>query len=168
MGVHDGPEYAPDDLLQGLKEAISAPPITSSEFPLMLISGGRRLASFNSWTHNLPSLTKKLNGNHAILNREDAQKLDIQNGTSIRIVSPTHAINIQVELSDDIRRGVIVVHQFWGHHYDSGQTTAKKTPGVNVNLLHSDKIRDKFCGMPVFNGTPCRVEKVEIVRTKAD
>jgi hypothetical protein len=59
--------------------------------------------------------------------------------------------------------GVIVVHQFWGNHYDSGQMTARKTPGVNVNLLHSDKVRDRFCGMPVFNGTPCRVEKVKSV-----
>ncbi len=158
---------APDDLLQGLKEAIHAPPATSNEFPMLLISGGRRLASFNSWTHNLPSLTKKLNGNHAIMNLVDGENLDIQNGTKIRIVSPTHAITIQVELIEGIRRGVIVVHQFWGHHYDSGQTTAKKSPGVNVNLLHSDKTRDKFCGMPVFNGTPCRVEKIEIVRTEA-
>ena len=159
---------APCDLVEGLKEAISAPPSTSSEFPMMLISGGRRLASFNSWTHNLPSLARKLKGNHAILNRLDAQKLDIQDGTKIRIISPTNAICIQVELSDDIRCGVIVVHQFWGHHYDSSQTTAKKTPGVNVNLLHSDKIRDKFCGMPIFNGTPCRVEKVEIICAEPD
>tara|TARA_R110001599_G_C12276844_1_gene662679 strand:- start:27490 stop:29706 length:2217 start_codon:yes stop_codon:yes gene_type:complete len=157
---------APDDLMQGLKDAINSPPTTSNEFPLMLISGGRRLASFNSWTHNLPSLTRKLNGNHAILNRVDAEKLDIRNGTNIRIVSQAHAIIIQVELSDDIRRGVIVVHQFWGHHYDSGQTTAKRNPGVNVNFLHSDKIRDRFCGMPIFNGTPCRVEKVEVACAK--
>jgi len=26
-----------------------------------------------------------------------------------------------------------------------------------VNLLHDDAVRDRFCGMPVFNGTPCRV-----------
>lgn len=97
----------------------------------------------------------------------DGENPDIQNGTQIRVVSLNHAINIHVELSEGIRRGVIVVHQFWGQHYDSGQTTAKKSPGVNVNLLHSDKIRDKFCGMSVVNGTPCRVEKVEIVRTDA-
>jgi len=159
---------APCDLVEGLKEAISSPPTTSSEFPMMLISGGRRLASFNTWTHNLPSLAKKLNGNHAILNQKDAENLDIRCGSKIRIVSATHAIIIPVEVSADIRSGVIVVHQFWGHHYDSSQKAAKRTPGVNVNLLHSDKVRDKFCGMPVFNGTPCRVEKIEIVCTTAE
>jgi anaerobic selenocysteine-containing dehydrogenase len=157
---------APSDLMQGLKEAISAPPTTSDEFPLMLISGGRRLASFNSWTHNLPSLAKKVKGNHAVMSSADAEGLDIQDGSKIRIVSATNAICLQVEVSEEIRQGVIVVHQFWGHHYNSSQTLARKNPGVNVNLLHSDKIRDQFCGMPVFNGTPCRVEMAELVRVR--
>jgi hypothetical protein len=36
--------------------------------------------------------------------------------------------------------------------------TARRYPGVNVNFLHDDQVRDRFSGMPVFNGTPCRVE----------
>lgn len=31
--------------------------------------------------------------------------------------------------------------------------------GVNVNFLHDDRVRGRFCGMPVYNGTPCRVER---------
>jgi hypothetical protein len=34
----------------------------------------------------------------------------------------------------------------------------RRYPGVNVNFLHDDRVRDRFCGMPVFNGTPCRIE----------
>ncbi len=155
---------APSDLVQGLKDAIAEPVSPSPEFPLMLISGGRRLASFNSWTHNLPGLNKNLNGNNAVMNTEDGEQLGIEQGEKIRISSAISTLTIAVELREDIRRGTIMVHQFWGHHYDSSQTTAKKNPGVNVNLLHSDKVRDKFCGMPVFNGTPCKVEKFEIAR----
>ena len=155
---------APDDLVQGLRKALQAPPVPSAELPFMLISGGRRLASFNTWTHNLPSLAKKLNGNHAIMNATDGRRLGIEQGSMVRIVSRTGAINIKVELREDIRPSVVVVHQFWGHHYDSGQNIAKRNPGVNVNLLHSDQERDKFTGMPVFNGTPCKIEAVEILR----
>ena len=39
--------------------------------------------------------------------------------------------------------------------------TSRRYPGVNVNVLHDDQVRDRFCGMPVYNGTPCRVEAVE-------
>lgn len=38
--------------------------------------------------------------------------------------------------------------------------TSRKYPGVNVNFLHDDRVRDRFCGMPVYNGTPCRIERV--------
>jgi hypothetical protein len=50
------------------------------------------------------------------------------------------------------------MHQFWGHTYESGMQTARRHPGVNVNFLHDDRVRDRFSGMPVYNGTPCRVE----------
>ena len=60
-------------------------------------------------------------------------------------------------ISDSVRAGVVMIHQFWGHKYASGMMTSRKYPGVNVNELHDDRVRDRFTGMPVFNGTPCRV-----------
>jgi hypothetical protein len=38
--------------------------------------------------------------------------------------------------------------------------TSRRYPLVNVNFLHDDQVRDRFTGMPVYNGTPCRVEAV--------
>lgn len=52
------------------------------------------------------------------------------------------------------------MHQHWGHVYESGMTTAQKYPGVNVNHLHSDDVRDTFSGMPVYNGTPVAMELI--------
>jgi hypothetical protein len=60
-----------------------------------------------------------------------------------------------------VREGVVAIHQFWGHHYPSGMLTSRRHPGVNVNLLHDDRVRDRFSGMPVYNGTPCRVERIK-------
>jgi len=44
--------------------------------------------------------------------------------------------------------------------YETGTPATRRYPGVNVNHLHSDRVRDRFSGMPVFNGTPCSVAAV--------
>jgi formate dehydrogenase len=145
------------ELLEALRDAIAKPPATSPDFPLMLISGARRSASFNSWTHNIPALADKLDGNVATLAASDAAVLGVAEGQEIEIGTATGAIRIKATLSPDIRPGVVAVQQFWGHVYDNTMRHARLRPGVNVNHLHDDRLLDRFCGMPVFNGTPCRV-----------
>jgi len=121
----------------------------------VLIGGGRRAASYNSWTHNIPKLMEKMKGNFATLNAEDAQSLGISDGDRVRVVSSNGSLEIEAVTSPDIRPGVVMIHQFWGHNYESGMNTSRKYPGVNVNLVHDDQVRDQFTGMPVYNGTPC-------------
>ena len=75
--------------------------------------------------------------------------------------SETGTIEVSARLGRDVRRGVVAIHQFWGHEYASGKRTCREFAGVNVNLLHDNRLRDSFTGMPVYNGTPCRVEAVE-------
>jgi anaerobic selenocysteine-containing dehydrogenase len=151
---------APPDLVELLSPALSAPPGPSAEFPFLLISGARRLASYNSWTHNIPALMEKMKGNWATLHPADAQRLGIREGDRVRVTSAVGSVEIGAVLSPDIREGVVAIHQFWGHTYESGMRTSRQYPGVNVNLLHDDRVRDRVCGMPVFNGTPCRVAPI--------
>ena len=70
---------------------------------------------------------------------------------------PKYRLEIEARLSPDIREGVIAIDQFFGHKYQSGTCASRRFPGVNVNLLHDEDVWDRFCGMPVFNGTPCCV-----------
>jgi len=153
---------APRDLLDALPEALDRPIAPSEEFPFLLISGARRLASYNTWTHNIPALMEKMKGNWATLNPQDAARLGIESGQQIRVTSATGSLEIGAVVSADVRQGVIAIHQFWGHNYESGMRTSRKYPGVNVNFLHDDRVRDRFCGMPVYNGTPCRVESLAV------
>lgn len=150
---------APSDLVDALPAALSAPVETTDEFPFLLISGARRLAAYNTWTHNIPALMEMMKGNWATLNPDDASRLGIASGGRVRVVSATGSVHIGVIVSADVRPGVVAIHQFWGHNYESGMKTTRKYPGVNVNFLHDDRVRDSFCGMPVYNGTPCRVER---------
>ncbi len=153
-------QIAPSDLVAALPDALSTPIELSEEFPFLLISGARRLAAYNTWTHNIPALMEKMRGNWATMNPEDARKIGVGNTDRIRVTSVTGSVEIGLLTSADVRSGVVVIHQFWGHTYDSGMRTSRKYPGVNVNFLHDDRLRDRFCGMPVYNGTRCRVEPV--------
>jgi anaerobic selenocysteine-containing dehydrogenase len=151
---------APPEFVEALPEALATPVATSREFPFSLISGARRLASYNSWTHNVPALMDKMKGNWATLNPADAARLGIEDGQRVRVTSAVGSVEIGAATSADIKEGVVAIHQFWGHTYESGMRTARRYPGVNVNFLHGDRVRDRFSGMPVFNGTPCRVEPI--------
>jgi len=151
-------DLAPPDLAAALPAALGHPPLPSDDFPLMLISGARRLASYNSWTHNIPALMEKLKGNWLTISPADATRLSVIDAGRVRVVSAVGAVEIAAVVSPDIRPGVVAIHQFWGHTYESGMRTSRRYPGVNVNTLHDDRVRDRFCGMPVFNGTPVRVE----------
>lgn len=151
-------DLAPADLVAALPAALHCPPAATDEFPLLLISGARRLASYNSWTHNIPALMEKLKGNWLTIAPDDAATLGVRDGGHVRVVSSVGAIEIPAVVSSDIRPGVVAIHQFWGHTYESGTRTSRRYPGVNVNFLHDDAVRDAFCGMPVYNGTPVRVE----------
>ncbi len=151
---------APVEFVKALSEALSSAPLPTPEFPLLLISGGRRLAGYNSWTHNIPALMDKLRGNWAELNPDDAEELGIPEGATIRVTTGTAELEIEARRSSTIRRGVIMIHQFWGHNYESGMNTSRKYPGTNVNFLHSDHDLDRFSGMPIYNGRPCRVAVV--------
>jgi formate dehydrogenase len=154
-------ELAPPDFAAALPEALSDPPRPTKDYPFLLISGARRLAGYNSWTHHIASLAEKLRGNWVTLNPEDAARLGVRDGDRVRVRSRTGVLEIEARLSSDIREGVIAIHQFFGHTYEVGTSTIRRFPGVNVNRLHDDQVRDRFCGMPVFNGTPCRVEPVQ-------
>jgi formate dehydrogenase len=157
-------QLAPPDLVAALPDALARVVAPSPEFPLLLISGARRLASYNSWTHNVPALMEKMKGNWATLNPADATRLGVEDGQRVRVTSETGSVEIGAVISNDIREGVVAIHQFWGHTYESGMQTARRHAGVNVNFLHDDRVRDRFSGMPVYNGTPCRVEPLETDR----
>ena len=144
--------------MEALHAAVSAPSGPNANFPLLLISGARRVAGYNSGTHNIPALAEQMKGNWLTLSPADAERIGVRSGQQVRVTSAVGAVQIGAVVSPDIRPGVVAMHQFWGHNYDSGMRTSRRYPGVNVNFLHDDRVRDRFDGMPVFNGTPCRVE----------
>lgn len=148
---------APGDLAEAAVRALDDPALPTEHYPFLLISGARRSAAYNSWTHNVPALMEKMKGNWATLNPDDAKELGLDESGRIRITTGVGSLEIEARTSPDIRRGVVSVHQFWGHNYESSTMTSRTHPGVNVNFLHDDSTLDEFSGMPIYNGRPCRI-----------
>ncbi len=152
---------APQDFVEELHRCLESPPGPTSEFPMLLISGARRAAGYNSWTHNIPALMEKMKGNWAELSPADARRLGLELPARVRLSTDVGSVEVEARASDDIREGVVSLHQFWGHNYDSSTRTSRSHPGVNVNFLHGSKDLDTFTGMPVYNARPCRIEAAD-------
>lgn len=148
-------DLAPGDLVVGLRTALQTDPTPTTQFPLLLISGYRRPGSFNTWTHNMPSLTDKLSEPAATIHPDLAARHDLNEGDPVQVTTSHGSIVLAVHLDDGLRPDTVAVPQFWGHTYDSGQTHARKRPGVNVNRLHTTTHTDPYTAMPIFNGRPC-------------
>ena len=65
---------------------------------------------------------------------------------------------VPVELTEDIRRGVLSLPHGWGHsRAGTGQSLAASRPGVNANQLNDGSVLDPLSGTAVLNGIPVLV-----------
>jgi anaerobic selenocysteine-containing dehydrogenase len=127
----------------------------------MLLVGRRELKSNNSWMHNLKILTKGSLSCTAQLHPDDARRLGAAQGDVVRIESRVGAIEIPVEITDSITRGVVSVPHGWGHDVaGTRMSVAKEKAGVNSNILSDDKAMDPLSGNAVLSAIPVSVQLV--------
>jgi formate dehydrogenase len=135
-------------------------PASTSEYPLLMI-GRREVRSHNSWLHNTPRFQDRTRRHRALVNPADAADVGVVAGGTVRVVSAHGAIELPVELSEDVPAGTIAVPHGWGHR-GAGWQTANAAGGANVNLLTSPLPQDleKLSGMAHLTGVPVRLERV--------
>lgn len=127
----------------------------------MLLVGRRELKSNNSWMHNLKILTKGSLSCTAQMHGDDAQRLGVNDGDTVRITSRVGSIDIPVEITDAITPGVVSVPHGWGHDVAGTQLdVAKQKAGVNSNILSDDKAMDPLSGNAVLSAIPVSVQPV--------
>ena len=129
------------------------------EFPLRLI-GLRELRSHNSWMHNAPLLMRGGRTHAARVHPDDAEALGLAEGKRCRISSAHGSIEIDLTVTDEVKRGTVAVPHGWGHA--GGWRVAAAAGGANVNLLASSDPADleRLAGMAHLNGIPIRLEAV--------
>jgi len=144
-------ELAPPTLLADLERARldldATPP------PLVLI-GRRDVRSNNSWMHNLPTLAKGPERCTLLVHPQDAQRAGLADGGRARLAAAGSELEVGVEISDDMMPGVLSLPHGWGHDLPGSRLhLAAQRPGVNLNALLDERLRDPLSGNAVLGGT---------------
>ena len=148
-------ELAPPALLADLARVVQA---LAAPRPDMVIIGRRQLRSNNSWMHNLPVLAKGAFRCTALIHPLDAARLQLVDGAMALIRNGDKAIEAQVEISEDMMPGVVSLPHGWGHDLPGTQmAVAALRPGVNLNALLDENLRDPLSGNAVLSGVEVRL-----------
>ncbi|KAF0844913.1 molybdopterin-dependent oxidoreductase [Nocardia caishijiensis] len=154
---------APEDFLAAVRTVLDGTESPTAEYDLQLI-GRRHLRSNNSWLHNIEPMVKGRDRCTVLMHPADASARGLADGDRARVESPIGAIEVPVEVSTDIRAGVVAVPHGYGHREPGvGWQVAAALPGANVNLLHDPARTDPLSGASAVNNTWVRVGPVENV-----
>ncbi len=95
----------------------------------------------------------------ALLHPDDAGDRGLDGGDRVRVVSRVGAIEVPLELSDEIRRGVVSIPHGFGHGREGvGWRLAAEHRGASVNDITDPSVIDRISGNAAFNAVPVRVE----------
>jgi anaerobic selenocysteine-containing dehydrogenase len=101
---------------------------------VLRVIGRRERRTHNSWMHNTRHL-RQPGSNTALLHPEDAAARGIIEGDLVDIVGGAGRVQLPVRLTEDVRRGVVVVPHGWGHDTAPGLTQASALGGGNINTV---------------------------------
>ncbi|HZQ77914.1 MAG TPA: molybdopterin-dependent oxidoreductase [Acidimicrobiia bacterium] len=153
--VHYGSEAL---LAEARRRVAEPPPAAPAGFPLLL-SNRRHRHSMNSWLNELPGLHPQRRGSVVEIHPADAAGLGITSGDNVRVVSATGEIEVEAEVSDGARPGVVVLAHGWGSRvFDPRGGGEPVAHGVNRNLLVTGAEIDPLSQISPLNSTWVRVE----------
>ncbi|MFN3852643.1 MAG: molybdopterin oxidoreductase family protein [Spirosomataceae bacterium] len=156
--INLAPEILVNDLQRVYKSFTNSSLI--AEFDFLLI-GRRHLRDNNSWMHNSERLVKGPNRCTLMVNPEDAQKLKIVNSQHVKVVSRVGAVELPIEITDEIKEGVVCMPHGYGHGRKGVQLDiATKHAGVSINDLTDDYVLDELTGNAAFSNVAVRIENI--------
>jgi anaerobic selenocysteine-containing dehydrogenase len=127
---------------------------------LVLISR-RHLRSNNSWMHNVKVLVKGKDRCTLLIHPDDAERVGIEDGKLARVSSEAGAIDVPVEVSDEMMPGVVSLPHGWGHDKEGTRlSVAREHAGVNNNLIAPGRLVDPLSNNAIVNGFPVEVVPV--------
>ncbi|MCC6648252.1 MAG: molybdopterin-dependent oxidoreductase [Polyangiaceae bacterium] len=117
--------------------------------------GRRDLRSNNSWLHNSRRLVKGPPRCTLLVHPDDAAARGLRDGASARLSSRVGELLVTVELSPEMRPGVVSLPHGWGHGRDGVELrVAREAPGQSLNDLVDERALDELSGTAALNGVP--------------
>jgi anaerobic selenocysteine-containing dehydrogenase len=125
----------------------------------LVMIGRRHLRSNNSWMHNSARLMKGADRCTALLHPDDAIARGLADGDRVRVASTVGAIEVPLQVTDEMRPGVVSVPHGFGHARPGvGWQHAAANAGASMNDITDAAIVDGLTGNAAFNAVPVRVE----------
>jgi anaerobic selenocysteine-containing dehydrogenase len=127
-----------------------------------VLIGRRQLRSNNSWMHNLPALVKGKERCTLYVHPDDAVQLGLADGAYASVSSASGAIEVPVEVTDEIMPGVVSMPHGWGHDGAGVRMgVASAHAGVNSNVLADEAQVEPLSGNAVLNGIPVEISALD-------
>lgn len=131
----------------GEAEALKMP----ADFPLVLNAGRHMRYNINTMMRN-PEWNKGKRACTVAVSPADAERLNLSDGQTVRVTTATGAETGELEVSDQVRPGMVLIPHGFGLIYDG------TVYGLNVNRLTGSNHRDPLTGTPLHRFVPCRIE----------
>jgi anaerobic selenocysteine-containing dehydrogenase len=149
-------ELAPPSLRADLAQALA---LLDQPAPPLVVIGRRDVRSNNSWMHNLPTLAKGPERCTLIVHPQDATRAGVSDGQRARLTGAQGSVEVAVTVSDEVMPGVVCLPHGWGHDLPGAQLrVAAERPGVNLNALLDDRLRDPLSGNAVLSGVAVQLQ----------
>jgi anaerobic selenocysteine-containing dehydrogenase len=127
----------------------------------LVLIGRRDLRTNNSWMHNSERLVKGEKRCTLLMHPADAQERKLTDGQRVRLTSASGAIDVELELTEDMMRGVVSLPHGWGHGREGVQLkVASAHAGASINDVTDAAVIDAlsgnagFCGVKVSVAAP--------------
>jgi anaerobic selenocysteine-containing dehydrogenase len=144
-------------MLAALDALAHAPDPQINGFDLLLI-GRRDLRTNNSWMHNVPALVAGRERCVLLVHPDDAARVGVADGGMAVLESRVHRGPLRIQVTDEIRPGVVSLPHGWGHAPSAPwQRVAAAHPGVSVNDWTDDQLVESVVGQSILNGVPVRL-----------
>ncbi len=155
------PDFLVEDMPRVAREALRLL-MHAQEADAFTLIGRRSLRSNNSWMHNSEKLMKGRNRCTALMNESDAAELGLQNNDFIKVQSRVGEVDIPVEITNDMLRGVISIPHGFGHNRaHTNWKVAQQHAGVSANDLTDDTVIDELTGNAAFSNVQVRVTRLQ-------
>jgi len=125
----------------------------------LVLIGRRHVRNNNSWMHNVRALSKGPERCTLLVHPDDAAKCGVAHQGRARVKSRAGEVEVPVEVSDEMRPGVVSLPHGFGHGAPRTRTSvaAALQPGVNSNILTDEYGLDALSCNAILNGIPVEV-----------
>lgn len=119
----------------------------------------RKLKTMNSWMHN-PEKLSRAQGPTLLIHPADAASHGLADGGLARVSNANGAVEVRVELTEDVVKGAVCYPHGWGHN--GGWRHANTLPGANINLLLGlgPEAVERVSGTTFIDGIPVEIAPV--------